>query len=97
MIELGYSGNVDVGLDERIEQTLIWHVDLGDAHDIVNIRNDRDSVCRDEDHSSISWTTDVLYTGCHYLGGRKVLVEAFDRDKFVEFTSLIRNRKLDAG
>lgn len=96
MEQLGDSGNIDVWLYKRVEQTLIGHVHLGDTHDVVNVRNDRNTARRHKKNSSISRTCDVLYTSCNYLCRGEILVETFNGNKLVDFTDFIGSSELNA-
>ena len=45
--QFGKSGDIDVRLGERIEQTLVRNVDLGNAQDVVDVAYDAYSGCGD--------------------------------------------------
>ena len=41
--EFRHAGDVDVGLHEGVEETLVGNVDFGDAEDVVDVGDDRDA------------------------------------------------------
>jgi hypothetical protein len=95
--ELRDSGDVHVGLDERVVQALVGDVDLRDPQHVVDIGDDRVAAGRDEDDRRVARAGGVVDGGADDLNLGAVLGEVGDGDKLVNLAEVVSGLESETG
>jgi hypothetical protein len=95
--QLRDSGDIHVGLDERVVQALVGDVDLRDPQYVIDIGDDRVAAGGDEDDGRVARTSGVVDSGADNLDLGAVLGEIGDGDELVDLAEVVGGLESEAG